>query len=81
MNEHIKLGSLVMDLATGFTGVATSRVESINQLPRIGVTAFGLVEGKPVEEQWFPEGGLRVLNEAELARMQNDFERTRKDQA
>lgn len=51
----IKLGDKVRDTVTGFTGIATSRTEYLNNCPAIGITGEALFEGKPVGTQWIDE--------------------------
>lgn len=51
----IKLGTVVTDSITGFTGVATSRTEYLNGCAKVGVQHKELHEGKPVDTQYFDE--------------------------
>lgn len=61
----IKLGSKVRDSITGFSGIATARHEYLYGCIRITVTPDQLREGKPVEEQWFDEQRLSLVEERE----------------
>ena len=52
----IKLGYLVKDLVTGFTGIATSRTEYLYGCVHIGITSRGLdKDGVPVGAMNFDE--------------------------
>lgn len=51
----IKLGTIVTDSITGFSGVAVSRTEYIHGCARIGVQPKTLHDGKPIEYQVFDE--------------------------
>jgi len=60
--EEIKLGARVVDTVTGFTGVATTRCDSVSSVPRIMVeSAF---DGKHHEE-WFDLSRLAPAPPAE----------------
>lgn len=51
----VKLGSVVTDSITGFSGVAMSRTEFIHGCARVYVQPKALHDGKPVEAQYFDE--------------------------
>ena len=56
----IRVGELVTDVLSGFSGVATSRTEYLYGCVRLCVEAQGLKDGKPIESQYFDEQRLRV---------------------
>ena len=49
----IQLGDVVKDKISGFTGVATCRLEYLNGCVRWAVHPRILHEGKPIEAQYF----------------------------
>jgi hypothetical protein len=51
----VKLGDIVTDSLTGFSGVAVSRVEYINGCVRIEVQPKAMHDGKPIESSYFDE--------------------------
>lgn len=51
----VKLGTVVTDSITGFSGVAISRTEYLHGCARVGIQPKQLHEGKPVECQFFDE--------------------------
>lgn len=51
----VKLGTIVTDSITGFSGVAVSRTEYIHGCARIVIQPKALHEGKIVEAQAFDE--------------------------
>ena len=57
----IKLGSKVVDSITGFEGIATARHEYLYGCVRITITPDKLHDGKPVDEQWFDEQRLNLV--------------------
>lgn len=60
---QIKLGTIVTDSITGFTGVAMMRAEYLNGCVRIEVQPKALHEGKPIESQFFDEQRLNPNSE------------------
>ena len=59
----IKLGSLVKDSITGFTGIATSRTEYLYGCVHIGITAAHLtLNGYPTESVLFDEQRVVVID-------------------
>ena len=59
----IKLGSLVKDSFTGFTGIATAYTEWLYGCTRICIEPKELKDGKPIEAQWFDEQRVEVIEE------------------
>jgi hypothetical protein len=60
----IKLGSKVKDSITGFSGIATSRVEFMYGCNRIQIEPDELnKEGKPIEGQYFDEQRVELILE------------------
>ena len=57
----IKLGNKVKDSITGFTGIAIGRTEWMYGCARVGVRSTELTDGKPVDDQWFDEQQLSVV--------------------
>jgi hypothetical protein len=57
----IKLGSIVRDSITGFTGLAVCRSEWLYGCARVGIQATELKDGKPVEVQHFDEQSVEVV--------------------
>lgn len=51
----VKIGTVVTDSITGFSGVAISRTEYLHGCARIGIQPKQLHEGKPIESQFFDE--------------------------
>lgn len=62
---EIQLGSKVKDRITGFTGIAYKRCTFLYDTPTIAVIAQELASSKPVEEQWFCEPRLEVIETSE----------------
>lgn len=59
----IKLGSRVKDTITGFEGVAIGRTIWLYGCERICVEPTTLREGKPIEERWFDDQRVELLEE------------------
>lgn len=59
----IKLGNLVRDIISGFSGVATARTEWMYGCSRICIEPQHLHEGKPIEAQWFDEQRVVLVEE------------------
>lgn len=58
----IKLGDLVRDRLTGFTGIAIGRTDWLYGCSRIGIEPKELdKEGKPREASWFDEQRVEVV--------------------
>ncbi len=63
----IKLGSRVRDNITGFTGIATGKVEFLHGCTRILIEPEKLEDnGKPVEGQYFDEQRVEVVKDKEI---------------
>lgn len=58
----IKLGNKVEDIVSGFTGIATAKVEYLNGCIQYCVAAKSL-EGKPGENVYFDVQQLKVVDE------------------
>jgi hypothetical protein len=59
----VKLGSLVKDSISGFTGIATSRTEYLHGCVHIGVTATSLtLSGLPIETILLDEQRVVVVD-------------------
>lgn len=58
----IKVGALVKDRVTGFTGIAVCRSEWLNGCIRITVQPRELKDGKPIETHGFDVEELIVLD-------------------
>ncbi len=63
----VRLGNVVKDEVTGFTGTATSRTEYLGGSTRVQVTAHALSDGRPVED-WFEEERLVTVKVVEVRR-------------
>jgi len=55
---ELQLGTKVKDAITGFEGVATARTTFLYGCVRVQVEPTELLEGKPVDAQWFDEQRL-----------------------
>jgi hypothetical protein len=64
--KEIQLGSEVMDLVTGFKGIAMGRTLFLNGCARIGVQPPMDKDGKIPDAQWFDEPQLKVLKEGKV---------------
>lgn len=62
--QVMKVGDVVRDKITGFTGVVTSRTEWLNGCVRFGVQSKELHEGKVVDAQHFDEVQLEEVQDA-----------------
>lgn len=62
----VKLGTVVTDAVSGFSGVATGRTEYLYGCIRIMVEPQGLHDGKPIEAQWFDEQRLTQKSPAKI---------------
>jgi hypothetical protein len=63
----IKLGDLVKDMITGFTGIATSRTEYLFGCVHIGITFTGLdKDGVPVGAVGFDEQRVVVIDKRDV---------------
>lgn len=54
----VKLGSMVTDSITGFSGVAIGRCEYLYGCVRVQVQSCDLKEGKVIDTEWFDEQRL-----------------------
>jgi len=59
----IRLGSIVRDSLTGFTGMATARTEWLYGCARVCVEPEELKDGKPIEASWFDEQRIEIVEE------------------
>jgi len=59
----IKLGNVVRDKITGFTGVVVCRSEWLNGCVRVAVQPKELKDGVPIKECAFDEDQLEVISE------------------
>jgi hypothetical protein len=57
----MKLGDVVRDKISGFSGVATCRLDYLNGCVRWQVQSQSLHEGKPVDAMYFDEEQLEVV--------------------
>ena len=64
MTEKIENGWKVKDIITGFKGVVIGRTDWLYSCSRIGVRSAELVKGKPIEDQWFDEQQLEILEKS-----------------
>jgi hypothetical protein len=62
----VKLGTVVTDSLTGFTGTATSRTEYLFGCVRVYVEPTGLHDGSPIEGQYFDEQRLTTKSAAKV---------------
>lgn len=61
----MNLGDVVRDKISGFSGVATCRLDYFNGCVRWQVTPRVLHEGKPVEAQYFDDEQLALVEGGE----------------
>jgi hypothetical protein len=57
----MNLGDVVRDKISGFSGVATGRLEYLNGCVRWAISPRILHEAKPVESQYFDEEQVEVV--------------------
>lgn len=57
----VKLGDLVRDKITGYTGIAVARTEWLHGCVRVTVQSQELKDGKPVETSTFDEPQLAIV--------------------
>lgn len=63
----IKLGNLVKDKISGFTGIATAKTEFFNGCIRVYVTPQELTkDGSLIREEWFDQEQLDIVNQGIL---------------
>lgn len=62
MTPEIKLGQKVRDKLTGFTGIATARLQYINRCEQVLVSLPVDKEGKHVESVWIDAPRLEVTD-------------------
>lgn len=67
----MKLGDVVRDKISGFTGVATCRLDYLNGCERWQVTPRVLHEGKPIEPQYFDVEQLELVGEPAVTLVRN----------
>jgi len=63
-NETIELGDRVKDPITGFSGIVTCVTHWLHGCVRIGVQPEALHEGKPVDDRYFDEAQMVVVDKA-----------------
>ena len=56
-----QLGDRVRDRITGLTGIVTSTTTWLHGCIRLGVQPEALIEGKPVEERYYDQSQLVVV--------------------
>jgi len=67
MSERIKLGDLVKDVYSGFTGVAASKAEFLHGCLRIGIEPTKLnKDGNKQEMEYFDEPRVKVIKRQEI---------------
>ena len=59
----IELGNKVRDTVTGFTGIAVARTIWLYGCERIAIEPQELHEGKTIDEHWFDDQRVEVLEE------------------
>lgn len=62
--RKIEMGYIVKDIITGFEGVAIGRTDWLYSCSRIGVRSSEIVKGKPIDDQWFDEQQLEIVEES-----------------
>ncbi|HUW08729.1 MAG TPA: hypothetical protein VM537_03325 [Anaerolineae bacterium] len=65
---EVKLGTVVQDGITGFTGVAMARTVYYYGVPRVFVEPRVLRNDKPVGGEWIDEGRLIEAEDSSIAR-------------
>ena len=61
--KSVKLGDQVRDGVTGFTGIATARVEYLNKCVQCEGTSQVRHDGQPIAGQWIDSEQLQVVLE------------------
>ena len=56
-----KLGDRVRDRVTGFEGVITVASKHLFGCTQFAVKSPEVKDGKPIDAQWFDEGGLEIV--------------------
>jgi hypothetical protein len=60
----VKLGTVVRDTITGFTGIATSRTEYLNGCVHVQVQPKAVgKDGKPIDSQYFDEQRIELVSQ------------------
>ena len=59
----IKLGNKVRDTVTGFSGIATGRTSWLYGCERIAIEPQELHDGKPIDQHWFDEQRVEVIQD------------------
>ena len=62
-SEMIKLGSIVKDSISGFTGTVTMRDVWPQQSDRLFVEPKEMHDGRPIKGKWFDEHRLELVEE------------------
>lgn len=75
--EMIKLGSKAKDIVTGFTGIVTMRCIHITGCDRYAIQPPKDKDGKYVDDRFFDENSIEVLDEGVSAK----FERATPEEA
>lgn len=63
---EIELGDEVQDLISGFKGIVTAKASFVAGCRRLGVDSQELIDGKPVERQYFDEPNLKIVKSGKL---------------
>lgn len=67
----IRLGDIVVDEVTGFSGMATARIEYLTGCVQYKVQPMGLFEGKIVESEWLDAQRLDEVDFADAKALSN----------
>jgi hypothetical protein len=59
--DPIGLGDRVKDPVSGYTGIVTGITTWLHGCVRMGVMSETLHEGKPIDERWFDQSQLRLV--------------------
>ena len=65
----IKLGDTVKDKITGFEGIVDAVIEYRNGCRRMAIKSKELVDGKPVDTQWFDEPDLESVKKEPIKKV------------
>jgi hypothetical protein len=68
--QQIVLGKRYRDIVTGFTGIATCRVEYLNGCVRVGITPTELTkDGKSIESEYVDVDQVELLDDGIITKM------------
>jgi len=70
-NFKFNLGDELEDSITGFAGVAVTRSQWIHNCNTYGIKPKTLKDGIPMENQWFDEPQLKLVN-TKVMKVKND---------